>query len=141
LERDSQKAVSFPPACSVCDNCDEALSYPRASTGEIARSGKLKPQDVARSPLEAQFQLVFGTQINRNRKPQGHEVSMICFPRMAVEHVHALIERRLGGGFGQMQAGSFEKSATQFHRTGRVIWPNRKRSGTAKAPTRSGPDR
>gem|GEM_PF-6550880 len=24
-----------------------------------------------------------------------------------------------------MQAGSFEKDATQFYRTGRVIWPER----------------
>jgi hypothetical protein len=52
-------------------------------------------------------------QINRNGKPQGLEVQVVLTPRMAVEHVHAFIERRHAGGLGQMQAGSFEKGATQ----------------------------
>jgi hypothetical protein len=83
------------------------------STSDPGGGGKLGLEDVARSPVEAQFQLVFGTQINRNGKPQGLEVQVVLTPRMAVEHVHAFIERRHAGGLGQMQAGSFEKGATQ----------------------------
>lgn len=40
-----------------------------------------------------------------------------------------------------MQAGSFEKSATQFHRTGRVTWPKRSAAERRKPPTRGKPDR
>jgi hypothetical protein len=105
------------------------------------RSGKVGGWDVVRSPIQAHFQPVFGTQVNGNSKPQGLEVLMIYIPEMAAEHVHAFIERRLGGGFGQMQAGSFEKGATQFHRTGRVTWPRRRAWRRRKLELRSDPDR
>ncbi|MBU2587860.1 MAG: hypothetical protein KJ872_07060 [Alphaproteobacteria bacterium] len=59
------------------DKCDKLLTYPPVSTGDPGKSGKLGLADVARSPVEAHFQLVFGTRINWNRPPQGLEVLMI----------------------------------------------------------------
>lgn len=76
----------FPAAIWACIAvCDELLTYPLASTGEIARSGKLGLQDVVRSPIQAHLQLVFGTQTNWNGKPQGREVPMVLIPKMAVK--------------------------------------------------------
>jgi hypothetical protein len=79
------------------------------STGYQAGSGKLAPPDVARSPVEAQFQLVFGTQTNRNGKPQGLEVAEVFTSEMAVALVHAPAERGHAGGFGQEQAGLLKR--------------------------------
>lgn len=125
----------MPPKHTSHDKYDEMLIYPPVSTADPGESGKLGLADIARSPVQAHFQPVFGTQVNRNRKPQGLEVLVIYVPRMAVEHVHALIERRHARGFGPMQAGSFEKGATQFHRTGREPGRARKqRKGESPQP-------
>jgi hypothetical protein len=70
------------------------------STGQSACGGKLAAWDVVRSPIQAHLQPVFGTQNNRNGKPQGLEVNGVLIPEMAVTFVNPLIERRHAGGFG-----------------------------------------
>lgn len=100
----------MPSFAPLCDNCDEALTYPRVSTGQIARSGKVAGADVVRTPIQAHFQPVFGARSNRNAKPQGLEEPEVFIPRMAVASVHAPIWRRHAGGFGQRQVGSIQGS-------------------------------
>lgn len=73
---------------------------------------------LARTAVEAHFLFVFEAIINRNKKPQGFDVTKDFTSKMAVAPVHALLESWHAGGFDQMQIGLFEKNATLCHRTG-----------------------
>ncbi|ODT01765.1 MAG: hypothetical protein ABS49_00200 [Erythrobacter sp. SCN 62-14] len=64
---------------------------------------------LARSPLEAQFQLVFGTQRHWNEGPQGLDVTAFLVREMAVTPVPARFERRHARGLGQMQVDHWEE--------------------------------
>ena len=114
----------MPVSCPVRDKCDEPLTYPPVSTGQIARSGKPGLPDVARTPIQAHFQPVFGTRGNRNGRPQGSDTPEVFIPRMAVASVHAPIWRRHAGGFGQRQVGSIQGSERRGG-TGQVREPGR----------------
>jgi hypothetical protein len=70
-------------------------------------------------PIQAHFQLVFGTQTDGKKELQSSEFKAVLDPKMAEAHVPAPIERWHAQGSGQRQAVSFEKSATQCRRTGR----------------------
>lgn len=120
--------------------CDEPLTYPLVSTGDPGESGKLRHADVARSPIQAHFQPVFGTQAAGKEEPQGSEFKAVLDPKMAVAHVPAPIERRHAQGFGERQAVSFERSATQCRRTGREPgWNDTQRKGESPQPPQNEP--
>ncbi len=134
---DSLKADPFPLARRFRSKCDEPLTYPLVSTGQSRRSGKLRLRDVVRSPIQAQFRLVFGIGSDGNGGPQSLEVTGDFIPRVAVASVHAPIWRRHAGGLGQRQVGSLQGSE---RRGGTGQAENLARgecSGTAKAPSRS----
>ena len=97
-------------SCSPGGNCDEALTYPLSSTDLIAPSGKVAVRNVVRTPIQAQFEPVFGARSDGNGQPQGLEVTGVLIPKMAVTSVHAPVWRGLAGGFGQRQVGSIQGS-------------------------------
>ena len=64
---------------------------------------------LVRSPLEAHFQHVFGTQRHWDERPQGPDTTAFLVSEMAVTPVPARFERRHAGGLGQMQADHWEE--------------------------------
>jgi hypothetical protein len=110
------------------------LTYPLSSTGQSARSGKVAPPNVVRTPIQAHFQLVFGARSDGKERPQGSQIPAVYDPKDGGDICPRADLRRHAGGSGLRQVGS--PGEARHGGTGQAMnLALKKGSGNGESPT------